>query len=403
MNNPAFLLGGGLNGLAVAQSLGRRSIPVYLFGVMADDIACRSRYVTGVEYSVVNDNSRIIEQIKSNAQNLSQKPVLLYVSDKFLEVSSNCRDDLKDICHLNLPSTHSVRAVIDKRIFGQFCAENDLPAPRTWAPESQSDIEMCLSKARFPVVIKPIFSHGPAYQKFKDDGVFAKMILVNDAKQLISYFSKFDEIGLRLIVQEYINGQDSEHFSYCSYRTSESQELVGFGFRKIRLHPIHGGVGTFAETYNKPDLIDVGREVVDKLQFKGVSSACFKRDISSGKLMLHEVNGRFPMGHSVGPLCGIDVPYVAYLDIMGVSVPDHLLHRTAGGGKWILLNTDFNSFRAYRAAKEITVWQWLKSLSQVRRCVEFAPDDLRPFAYFLKSLIYRAWIKLSRVTSDDGG
>ena len=390
MSNPVFLLGGGLNGLAVARSLGRYSVPVYLFGAKPDDIACRSRYVTTVDYSDSIDHSRLIEQLGKTAQTFRQKPALFYISDKFLEMCSDHRNELDEYFCVNLPSAASVHTVINKGEFGHFCVKQNLPAPNSWAPESQADIEQCSNQARFPVVIKPRFSHGTAQKEFKDNGTFAKMVLVSEPDELKQYYSAFIDIGIRLIVQEYIDGPDNEHYSYCSYRTSSSKELVGFGFRKLRIHPIHGGVGTFAEVYNEPDLVGPAREVLDKLQFKGVSSVCFKRDIRTGQLMLHEVNGRFPMGHSAGLLCGVDVPYVAYLDITGASVSTNLLQRTAGQGKWILLGTDMNSFRAYRAANEISVWQWLKSLLQVRRCAEFASDDLRPFNFFMISLISRA-------------
>jgi hypothetical protein len=59
-----------------------------------------------------------------------------------------------------------------------------------------------------------------------------------------------------------------------------------------------------------------------------------------------------------------------------------------------------NSFRAYRAANEISVWQWLKSLLQVRRCAEFASDDLRPFNFFMNSLISRAWRKITSAITE---
>lgn len=195
-----------------------------------------------------------------------------------------------------------------------------------------------------------------------------------------------------MLVQNYIEGADSEQYSYCSYRKPDYSELVGVGYRKIRLFPIHAGAGTFGEIFNDDEFVGEAKKVIDKLHYRGVSSVSYKRNALTGRLMLHEVNGRFPMWHSASQLCDADLPYLAYQDIVGAQV--HVHTKPSGKGKWIALSLDIDSFRAYRNIREISTFQWLKSLLQVRSCAEYATDDLRPFVFLLRTMLRKVLRKV---------
>ena len=104
--------------------------------------------------------------------------------------------------------------------------------------------------------------------------------------------------------------------------------------------------------------------------------------------MLHEVNGRLPMGHSVSLLSDINLPYVAYQDALGAKVD--IQQRAPGDRKWIALEKDFYSYRKYRNVGELSTMQWLLSLRKVRVCAEFGLDDWRPFLFLLMRMLRRA-------------
>ena len=57
---PAIILGGGINGLAIIHSLGRRQIPVHVFTSGSNDIAASSRYVSGLEQVDDSDPAGVI-------------------------------------------------------------------------------------------------------------------------------------------------------------------------------------------------------------------------------------------------------------------------------------------------------------------------------------------------------
>jgi D-aspartate ligase len=388
MSTPAIILGNGINALTAARCLGRLSVPVYLLGSDKKDIAFYSRYVKVLEQPADNTVATFITQIRNTAETSASKPVLICAADKYLQILSTHREQLQDFCRFTIPSPTAIDAVLDKGLFGEFCAANDLPAPRSWAPETKQQLDAYSDQIIFPVLIKPTIAHNADEQEFQKDGEFAKMILIENKVELDRYYSELKRHGANLLIQEYIPGPDCEHYSYCSYRNSESKELVGIGFRKTRLNPIHGGAGSFIEYSDSAELAATSRILLDKLNYTGISSVCCKRHQHAGKLMLHEVNGRLPMGHATSLLSNINFPYVAYQDALGVQV--EVQRKESGEHKWIALGRDFDSFRKYRRAGELSTMEWLWSLRQVRVCAEFGFDDLRPFLFFLRTRVRRA-------------
>jgi D-aspartate ligase len=388
MSTPAIILGNGINALTAARCLGRLSVPVYLLGPDKKDIAYYSRYAKVLEQPADITVPTFIAQIRKTAETSDSKPVLICAADKYLQILSSHREQLQEFCRLTIPSPAAIDTVLDKGLFGEFCEENDLPAPRSWAPETRRQLDGYLGQITFPVLIKPTIAHNADDQEFQKDGAFAKMILIENKRDLDRYFSELKRNGANLLIQEYIPGPDCEHYSYYSYRNSESKELVGIGVRKTRLNPIHGGAGSFIETTDSAELAATSRTLLDKLNYTGISSVCCKRHQHTGKLMLHEVNGRLPMGHATSLLSNINLPYIAYQDALGMQV--ELQQRVSGGHKWIALGNDFDSFRKYRRAGELSTLQWLWSLRNVRVCAEFGFDDLRPFVFFLRNRLRRA-------------
>jgi predicted ATP-grasp superfamily ATP-dependent carboligase len=195
-----------------------------------------------------------------------------------------------------------------------------------------------------------------------------------------------------LLIQEIIEGDDDQHYSYCAYRTPDRGELLSICINKIRINPIHGGSGTFLHAVDNPELESLGSEALEKLSYVGVGSVCFKRDAVSGRPLIHEINGRLPNWHSIFQLCDMDLPYVMYRDIIGEPVAVPLQFRKEGS--WVCLDRDLSAFVEYRRCGELGLWQWLASYRGRTTCAEFAWDDLKPFGYFARQLLAKGMMNM---------
>jgi predicted ATP-grasp superfamily ATP-dependent carboligase len=388
-NIPAIVLGDGLNALSVARCLGRNAIPVHVIGKNKHCISSKSKYVFRRTQCEAFDKDLFIEAVGATAKEFNCEPAVMCSSDYFLQFSSIHRTELAMISRPVLPSSDSVNTVIDKGLFGDFCSRHSLPAPRSWFPENERECAAIADMAIYPLAVKPRIAHNAGSESFQKDGQFAKMMLAHDKPQILTMFSNLRNAGADLLLQEYIPGSDDEHYSYISYRDSQSQETAGVGIRKIRITPIHAGVATFAEISDDNELRRISHELLNILGYCGISSVCFKRHSGTGDLMLHEVNGRFPMVHSASLLNGINFPMEVYQDALGMQSCSDT--RVLRGRRWVMLDGDIFAFRDYRQSGEIGLLDWLRSLLSVRVCVEFASDDWRPFLSWMKVIFNRVF------------
>lgn len=400
MTTAAIVLGKGVTAITAVRSLGRRGIPVYAIGPDQNDIVRYSRYASIVAQPAQISPDSLVSGMLEVAQGTDTPPVVFCASDKFLEMLSARREQLQHACRLMLPAPRAVDTVLNKSKFAAFCAEHNLPAPAYWSPATSEQFAQCLHEAVFPLVIKPVFAHGPDLEKFQRNERYAKVLVVKDRDELSACYRALQSIGARTLLQEYIPGTDRDHYSYISYRDARQRELCGVGVRKLRLTPIHNGAGTFIEIDNDPELVDIARRLLDALQYNGIVSVCCKRDSRTGNLVVHEVNGRIPMGHGASMLANVDLIHLAYRDAVGEAIVRR--PRDAGKRKWLALERDADSARAYRRAEELSFFRWLWSLRKVRIIAEFSSDDLRPLGFVISRWWQRGCKRLFGNFGQDG-
>jgi len=101
----------------------------------------------------------------------------------------------------------------------------------------------------------------------------------------------------------------------------------------------------------------VGRDVLARLAFSGVLKMDFKQD-RGGRLYLLEINPRFNLWHHPAAVAGVGLPELVYRDCLeaGSARPPQSLRP---GVRWLNTRDDFQAFREYRAAGELSAARWL--------------------------------------------
>jgi predicted ATP-grasp superfamily ATP-dependent carboligase len=283
-----------------------------------------------------------------------------------------------------------VELLNDKRAFYGVARRSNISTPKTFAPRSIDDVIDISRRIEYPCVLKPAFGYMYKHLHFK--GTMAR-----NSHELLGACKKLDEHMGSLLIQELVSGTDDNQYSLATYFNSDSQPLAMFTSRKLRQFPSHFGTGTFVASCVEVRVEELGISFLKKVHFQGAAEVEFKRDAKDGRLKMIEVNTRMWVQNSLALRCGIDLAYIAYVDMLGGK-----LDRTTQlqkEVKWLNFCDDFFACfgsSGYLAKREITLSNWLKSLMCKKEFALFCISDLKPFFIALKGCLIKFKKKIGR-------
>jgi hypothetical protein len=120
------------------------------------------------------------------------------------------------------------------------------------------------------------------------------------------------------------------------------------------------------------------------LRLRGVAKFDFKRG-PDGRLYLLEINPRFSLWHHPGAVAGVNLPALAYADLVGRPRPP--VARARSHVRWCDLRLDLRAARA----SGIPIASWLVwALSSDAKGSGVSWDDPLPTLYGIRELFARA-------------
>ena len=161
-----------------------------------------------------------------------------------------------------------------------------------------------------------------------------------------------------------------------TYLDRSSEPRAVFTKRKLRQFPRQFGDGSLTVGIWEPEVAELGLRLLQGLQFRGTASVEFKRDAQDGEWKLMEMNPRSISQTAHAVASGVDLPYIAYRDVMGA--PTETIATFREGVKWVDLAKDFKSFLMTRQTGGLDLGPWLRSWGGERCFATYAPDDPLP-------------------------
>lgn len=365
-------------GLGVIRSLGQ--VGVSITGIdFKKDIGWYSRYVKPLKCPhPLQQENEFINWIHKTFSGYKHKQPVFFTSDDFLISFSRNREVFDNYFLFNLVDHSLLERISDKFNQFQLASTAGIDLPATWLITETSDILKLPIDIRFPVFIK-----GQDVNSWRREiSSNIKGFLVKDIHELQTRVEGIVKKNVPVILQEVIQGPDTNHFKYCSYTTFTGKILAEFTLQKIRQNPIHFGVGAVVESIYKPELIETGRKLFSAIGFKGIGSAEFKYDNRDNKLKLIEINPRYWQQNYLSTACGINFPYQNYLDLLKEDSGSSADFEP--GVKWVNRYMDFDSFLKYRKEGSITFSSWRKSLEGKTVYSDFSWDDPIPALYEIR-------------------
>lgn len=372
-NVKAIVMNLCINGLGVVRVLGRQGIHVIgMHDGKSPAPALCSKYLADVLRYEGGDLERVDLLVRMGPK-WTDKPVLFPIGDMMVRCVAERLDELRPYYRIGLPSRELVETMISKRGFAKLAEELRLPVPLSLFIEDEKMIEDVASKAVYPCIIKPEFrSTG-----FEGTGS-QKAYLAYNPDELISAYRNFSHGEPRAIIQEWIPGGDGVVYFCLQYYGRLGKLLGSFSGRKIRQWPPLSGGTASCEPAENSVIEDLTNRFFSAFDFHGLCSMEFKRNIETGRIVLVEPTvGRTDWQSDVANANGVPLPYIAYCDLAGLTIPP--IKRTRRRVRWVRWSADRASAEQYRAKGELSILSWLFSICGPIRWSVWSLSDSTPY------------------------
>jgi len=269
-----------------------------------------SRYHSKVAYRQDRFNDETINEFVSFLGN-SNYDVLLPIGARSVQLVSRHRAIIEEHCSIPLPSAKAIELCLDKEETNRFAATLGVKVPQTWSFKCLSELEAHIAEIAFPVVVKG-----------KSEIVKDRPFYANNTDQLVEKISVWGK-GLSSekmpfpIIQQFIDGVGVGFFAL--YQQGKCKRV--FMHRRLRETPPSGGASSCAVSIYDADLLQVGKKILDALEWHGVAMVEFKREKSTGDLYLMEINPKFWGSLDLALASGVDFPVLDVRMAMGEQIP----------------------------------------------------------------------------------
>ena len=306
MNSGAVILGSDYRGLGVAQSLGRRGVPLVLLHERCRGVASFSRYVTKAIRWPDGDEQAWTEFLLELAgRDGLHGWTLIPTGDGTAALCSRNAADLEQTFCLSVPAWDILRWAHDKRLTHQLAADIGIPFPRTWELASSGVDGL---DCEYPVIIKP------AVKTQVNALTIAKAWRADSAAELHRRYEEASRLMVPsdLLVQELVPGTGEAQLSFAALAVA-GRPIATMVSRRTRQWPMDfGRASTFVETVDDQQAAEFGAELIAAMCYTGLIEIEFKRDSRTTELKLLDLNARVWGWHTLGRRTGTDFSWLLW-------------------------------------------------------------------------------------------
>jgi predicted ATP-grasp superfamily ATP-dependent carboligase len=374
-------------GLQTARLLAKKQIPVIGIATQPYHPCCRTNVCERV-ICANTCNYELIQALESIEHHFKYKPVLFPCSDHSVLLISSHRQKLSNWYHIVLAKENVINLMMNKDSFYNYAQNHGFPVPATFLLHNQLDAKRVALRLKYPCILKPCI-RTPEWDRHTNKKVF----FISDRLELLKIYDQTSKYANTLMVQEWIEGPDSNLYSCNCYFFANSMPPVTFIARKLRQWPPETGTSSLGEECRNDIVLKQSIELFEHFEFRGLGYLEIKQDSRSGKYYIIEPNVGRPTGRSaIAEAGGVDLLYTMYCDSLGMQLPRNRTQKYIEA-KWIYLRRDLQSSWYYWRRGKLTLKEWIRSMKGRKFYAMFSCSDLRPF---LKDIWLAAWKALCR-------
>ena len=306
---PAIIVAEHYAGMGIVYGLGIKGVPVVV--VAYDDVEIdASKYVQStvrVPHPKNNEEGFVAGLVALADQ--YEGSLLIPATDRSLVVLAQHKAQLSQHFVVACPGWDIIKLIIDKSYTYKLGDEIGIGTPKTFDINSIEDAEVYGREVDYPCLIKPRQSH------VFDAAFNSKMFSVTNFDELMTQYQRVDKIGIEVMIQEFILGDDSAGVNYNSY-IGDGFEPIEFTARKVRNAPPQFGSPRCVISEDVPEIIEPSLKLLQAIGYQGFSCTEFKKDARDGIYKLMEVNGRHNLSAMLAVRCGLNFPWIEYAHLM---------------------------------------------------------------------------------------
>lgn len=305
-----------LCGLGVARALRDEGVPVYGLALDTRSPCCRSSSWTEILPVPEDSEQGWMEALRELSLRHSRQ-VLILGQDTVVDIVARHAEELEKHYSFVLPDTSTVQILGDKTAFAPWAQANGFPAPRTHVVSSAEDLEAALQHLTFPVVLKPYTRD----HRWHDASGRNKAYRLSSPAELAAIPFRLFDVSDRYVIQEWIDGTDSDVHFCLVYRDRSGRELAHQTGRKLLQWPVGTGNTAICTTTEDPSLHRMTLELFDRAGLVGLGSLEVKRDRRDGRYYITEPTvGRPNLQSNLAAAAGRNLAAIAYRDACGRPV-----------------------------------------------------------------------------------
>lgn len=377
----ALIMGGDYRGLALARSLGRHGVPVWVINQSEHRLAGMSRYAQrALYYPRWKDEGGIRFLLKTAHDNNLDKWMLFPTADESVRLISSHHKQLMERFQMTVPPWATLQWAVDKRLMHQLADRLGICHPRTAYPDSQDALSSI--GFEFPMILKPTtrdqFNKLTAAKAWKIDNPRDLHVRYNEACHLLP--------AEMLMIQELIPGNGESQFSFAAV-CRRGETLASLVARRTRQFPMDfGRASTFVETVEDIEAVSrPAKRFLEAIQYTGLVEIEFKRDERDGQFKLLDINPRVWGWYSLCEAAGVNFALILSMLCKNESVPKV---SARVGVRWMRMTTDVLTAMKEIAAKRLSFAEYFRSVLSRKEAAIFSWDDPLPGLMELPCLVY---------------
>lgn len=332
------------------------------------------------------EEEHYIDFLINLGEHLPLKGVLFPTGDTETLALLKHRKRLEPYYHFTMADYPIVNRLINKRLFYELLEKNNIPYPVTFFPNDEEDAKKAGRKLSYPCIVKPVY---PTYFRLDFN---TKLFVAKSSEEMLSFYKKASQKRHQVMLQEIIPGDATAMFGFNAYYDRKGISHGNFMYRRIREWPLGFGNGCYIQSVQEPVLGQITGSFMKILGYYGIVDAEFKYDSRNGLFKFIEVNPRIWMQNSFPSRYGHNLPYFAYLDVLGKKLPGGFARAPNESIRWVYLLEDIQSSKTSMQKRSLSILRWIKTFRFDNEYAIFSWDDPFPFFYLgcqsISTLLY---------------